>query len=90
MPGDITVPVNMLKAHLAEYLARVADEGATLTITKRGRPVAELSPPRPAKKAKRKSPFGCMKGRGRILGDIVSPLDVEWNVLKPDAKLDPD
>lgn len=91
MPDGSKIPaghvsVARFKARLSAHLARAAN-GETLTITKRGHAMAKLCPPEPAK---RKSIFGGMVGRGRIVGDIVSPLDIEWNVLKPDAKLDPD
>jgi antitoxin (DNA-binding transcriptional repressor) of toxin-antitoxin stability system len=88
LPGVEKVPMATFKARMAEYVARAASEGTTFALTKRGKAVAELSRPRAS--PRRKSIFGGMKGRGRILGDILSPLDVEWNVLKPDAKLDPD
>jgi hypothetical protein len=29
-----------------------------------------------------KSLFGAMKGSGTIIGDIISPLDVEWDAMK--------
>jgi hypothetical protein len=53
-------------------------DGETLVITKNGKPVAEVTPHKPAKR----SPFGVWKGRAEILGDIISPLDVEWEALK--------
>lgn len=28
------------------------------------------------------SPFGCMAGTVEILGDIVAPIDVEWDAMK--------
>lgn len=83
------VPIAEFKAHLSGFLDRVATTRAPITITKRGRPVAVLHAPPPAGK-RAKTIFGSMKGTIKILGDIVSPLDVEREVLKPDAKLDPD
>ena len=50
-----------------------------VTITKHGKPVAKLVP---VKEKKRDPIFGCMKGRGIIMGDIISPIDVEWNAEK--------
>ncbi len=88
-PGVEKVPMATFKARMAEYVERVASEGTTFALTKRGKVVAELSRPR-AVPSRKKSIFGCMKGRIKILGDIVSPLDVEWEALRPDAKLDPD
>ena len=53
---------------------QVAETGETLVITKNDRPVAEL---RPAKK-RVDSLFGLHKGQIHIKGDIISPIDVEW------------
>ncbi len=44
-----TCTVAEAKAHLSELLARV-ENGEELVITRRGRPVANLSPIRPAKR----------------------------------------
>ena len=58
-------------------------------ITKRGRPVAKLVP----LDDEPEDIYGCMAGTGRILGDIVGPLDdLEWNadaenLFGDDAKL---
>jgi len=56
----------------------VADTGKTVVITKNGKPVAELGPHR----AKRANARGILKGELIIKGDIISPLDVEWEALK--------
>jgi prevent-host-death family protein len=45
-----TCTVAEAKAHLSELLARV-EGGEALVITRRGRPVAQLSPIRPARRA---------------------------------------
>ena len=52
----------------------VAETGEPIMITKRGLPVAELVPATPSAE----KVFGAMKGRLKTLGDIVSPIDVEW------------
>lgn len=84
-PGQLvrtTISIKEFRSHLDEYLARVVSTHIPPTITKKGRPVAVLRPPAPP----RKSIFGSMRGTVKILGDIVSPLDVEWNALKPGFK----
>jgi prevent-host-death family protein len=63
------------KAKCLTVMDEVAKSGASVVITKRGKPVAQLSPVR----AKPKSIVGAMKGRIQILGDIISPIDVRWN-----------
>ncbi|HLL58340.1 MAG TPA: type II toxin-antitoxin system Phd/YefM family antitoxin [Allosphingosinicella sp.] len=67
------------KAHCLRILDEVERTGESVTITKRGRPVAEVTPP----KTHRSDPlsFGCMKGKIRILGDIGSPFDPDWEEL---------
>jgi antitoxin (DNA-binding transcriptional repressor) of toxin-antitoxin stability system len=49
-----------------------------VVITKRGKPVAELVPHTAPKRNAR----GILKGRLEIVGDIISPIDVEWEALK--------
>jgi len=36
--------VSEVAEHFAEYVARVADQGETLTVTREGEPIAELRP----------------------------------------------
>lgn len=65
------------KARCLELMDRVSERRETYVITKRGRPVARLSPPEaPAPR----SIFGCMAGRTEVVGDIEKPLfsDAEW------------
>jgi prevent-host-death family protein len=74
-----TVKASEFKAKCLQLMDEVAASGETVIITKHGKPVAKLSqvvaqPP--------KSIFGALKGMGRITGDIVSPLDVEWEAMK--------
>jgi prevent-host-death family protein len=66
------------KAKCLALLDEVERTGEPIVITKKGKPVAELGPLR--KKAR--SPFGILKGELVITGDIVSPIDVEWDALK--------
>ena len=75
------VSVSKFKATCLELLREVQETGQSILITKHGNPVAEVHPPRP-KRAR--SPIGIMKGRGEILGDIVSPAvpAEEWDGLK--------
>ena len=63
------------KAKCLELMDWVAAGNEEIIITKRGKPVAKLVPIAPGKK---REIFGYMKGTIEILGDIVSPIDVEW------------
>jgi len=63
------------KARCLEVMDRVATTGETVVVTKRGRPVVRLSPAtNPPKRV-----FGFFEGRIKSKGDIIAPLDVEWD-----------
>lgn len=72
-PAVRRINASKFKAKCLELLDEVAAGRGEIVITRNGKPVSRLvpvEPPRPA-------PFGCDRGRIRILGDVVSPLDVE-------------
>jgi prevent-host-death family protein len=62
------------KATCLDLMDEVDRTGATIVVTKRGRPVAQLAPVR----ARARSAFGLLQGRIRVRGDIVAPVDVTW------------
>lgn len=66
------------KAKCLKIMDEVAESGERVLITKHGKPVAELVPIR----EKPKSLYGVHKDNIKILGDIISPIDVEWEDLK--------
>ena len=68
------IKASEFKAKCLKLMDEVADNGNEIVITKNGRPVSRLVPYR----EKPKSLFGIDKGRIKILGDIIEPLDVEW------------
>ena len=73
------VPATMsaadFKARCLDLMDNVEQTGRSVIVTKRGRPVAVLAPVR----MRSASAYGFMKGRIRILGDIVAPIDVGWD-----------
>jgi prevent-host-death family protein len=72
-----TIAAGEFKAKCLKLLDQVAESRETLVITKHGRPVARLSP------VPEEGDFvGSMRGTGEILGDIISPIDVEWEAMK--------
>ncbi len=75
-----TITASEFKANCLRVVDRVAETGETPVIAKNGRPTAELGPAKELTPVKRRvgSLFGLHKGHIRIKGDIVSPLDVEW------------
>jgi prevent-host-death family protein len=68
------------KSQCLKIMDEVARTGESVTITKRGRPVAELNPVR----SKPGSLYGAMEGSVVFLDDdyMVSPLDVEWEAMR--------
>jgi prevent-host-death family protein len=62
------------KSKYAAYLEEIEKSGESITITKRGRPVAVLGP---VKRKPLKWPGNSWKGKARILGDIVN-TNIRW------------
>lgn len=73
--GMRTIKASEFKAKCLHIMDEVAETGDPITITKKGTPVAQLVPVR----RKPKTLFGIMKGSGVIIGDIISPVDEEWD-----------
>jgi prevent-host-death family protein len=67
------------KSNLAAHLKAVQTRGARIVITKRGKAIARLEPMGRDDSA---SYYGFMKGTVRVIGDIIAPIDVEWNAVK--------
>ena len=65
------------KAKCLKLLDEVALTREPLVITKHGRPVAKLVPMPPEAEL-----FGAMAGSVRHEGDIVSPLENEWDAFR--------
>ena len=68
------------KANCLALLDEIGDQGGTITVTKRGRPVATVGP---VKKQAWKSPKGAWAGKVRILPGIANrdPADL-WDVVR--------
>jgi prevent-host-death family protein len=63
------------KARCLGLMDRVAASGNPIVITKRGKPVAQLAPIRRRAASLR----GFLKGTFEVRGDIVAPLDLDWD-----------
>ena len=70
-----TIPAGEFKAKCLKLLDKVTEERESLIITKRGKVVAYVIPPPTDNWV---DPFGALRGTGVILGDIISPLEDEW------------
>lgn len=82
--GAMTIKASEFKARCLKLMDEVAETGKEIVITKNGRPVSRLVPhvERP------RSLFGIDKGKIEILGDIIEPIDVEWDAVA--GKWEPD
>jgi prevent-host-death family protein len=69
-----TIKASEFKARCLKLMDEVAETGEPLVITKNGKPVAQMGPI----VARPKTLRGLHKGQVKIKGDIIEPLDVEW------------
>ena len=84
--GEWTMTATEFRAKCLGLIDEVAETGREIVITKRGKPVARLVPYR----RRPRSLFGMDRGRMKILGDIIAPIDVEWDAeSNPDRVLNP-
>ncbi|MFN2382788.1 MAG: type II toxin-antitoxin system Phd/YefM family antitoxin [Gemmatimonadota bacterium] len=77
-----TIAISKFKATCLAVLERVRLTGQPVLVTRRGVPIAEITPPQPLT-----APgdwIGSMKGQIRIIGDIVGPVldSSEWEALR--------
>ena len=89
-----TLKASEFRAKCLQLMDEVAESGEEIVITKHGKPVAKLTPHQG-----KRAPFGAHAGkpwfgrdRGKIdiLGDIISPIDVEWEAdVDPNRVLNP-
>lgn len=76
------IAVSEFKAKCLGLIEEVRKTRKPILLTRFGKPVAELVPASPGKHPK--NWLGCMRGTGRILGDIVSPISDEddWEAAR--------
>ena len=77
----VVIMASEFKAKCLQLMDRVANTGEQIVITKNGRPVSRLVPYR----TKPRTLFGIDRGRIKIVGDIVGPIDVEWDAQRGDT-----
>lgn len=77
-PMSRMIKASEFKAKCLAVLDEVERTRQSVVITKRGKPVAELVP----HVSKKKELWGLLKGELFIEGDIISPIDVEWEAEK--------
>lgn len=72
------IPAGKFKAQCLKIMDEVQEKKIRIVITKRDIPVAEMVPI----EQKKRSSFGWMKGTGQIKGDIIKPIDEEWDACR--------
>jgi prevent-host-death family protein len=72
------IKASEFKAKCLAVMDEVERTRQPVIVTKRGKPMVRVVPHTPEKPTAR----GVLKGRMEILGDIISPIDVEWEALK--------
>lgn len=75
----MTITISDFRTNLLKYLS-LAREGRELVITSKGKELATIIPPK-TKQQKAREKLKEMS-KNIILGDVVSPIDVEWDAMK--------
>lgn len=77
-----TIAISRFKATCLAVLERVRRTGQPIVVTKHGEPIAEVMPPSPEPPVS--DWLGGMRGRGRVVGDIVAPAvePEEWEAIE--------
>jgi len=77
-----TIPISKFKATCLRLLDNVKKTGNSIIVTRKGEPIALVTPPPPP--PKQDQWIGCMKDQIKIKGDILNPAvdEKDWEVLK--------
>jgi hypothetical protein len=73
------IAINELPEALQQLLLEIEQTNTPLTVTREGKPLLIISRATPIKP---RLPAGFMKDSGKILGDIISPIEQPWEVLQ--------
>ena len=80
-----SLSATVFKAGCLAVLDKVARSGESITITKRGKPVAQLVPVRPTNV---RYPQDALRGTVHVLGDIVAPVlaPTDWEAERKQTR----
>lgn len=75
------ITISKFKATCLAVLDNVKKTGRPVLVTRHGKAIAVIDPPPPPRK--RESWLGSFKNKGKIAGDILSPVihETDWHVL---------
>ena len=71
------IKASEFKANCLKLMDAISESGEEIVITKNGKPIAKLVPYQDPR-----SMIGMFEGEIEILGDIMEPIDVEWDAQK--------
>ncbi len=76
-----SMSISKFKATCLAALDRVKRTGRPLLVTRRGEPIAEVTPPSPTPRARRW--LGARQTTGRINGDLIAPpgRTTDWEIF---------
>ncbi len=77
------ISISNFKATCLAVLDHVKRTGQPILVTRRGEPIAQVTPPPP--EGRPQSWLGCMSGKAKIVGDVISPAaeESDWEALLP-------
>jgi antitoxin VapB len=73
------IAITELPEALQQLLLEVEQTNTPLTVTQAGKPFLIISRATPTKP---RPPAGFMKDSGKIVGDIIAPIEQPWEVLQ--------
>lgn len=79
MKVEVRVTASNLKARCAAVLDEVVRKRQAIVITRHGRVIARLIPIEEEKPA---SVFGCTRGSITVKGDIITPIEADWEASR--------
>jgi antitoxin (DNA-binding transcriptional repressor) of toxin-antitoxin stability system len=71
------IAIGKFKTHCYKLLDQSQKENKQITITRKGKAIAQIVPLR--ENIKKPSIFGMMKNIASINSDLLDPIDVKWN-----------
>lgn len=77
-----TIAAGEFKAKCLAILDEVGDLDEEVIVTKRGKPVARLVPLAKRKNKRDSWPFPDLSHMYEFIGDVITPIDVEWEAMK--------
>ena len=77
-----TIAISEFKATCLAVLERVRRTGASIIVTRRGEPVAEIGPPSSASTGR--AWLGAMRGSATLTDDLIAPASApgDWDVFR--------